>query len=81
MIDRLNMRSVTYSGNQSFPAVPNRSYFQIVMTSGTGTIEFDNGGGAIPLAADEKFSPRVCPTSAIDVVTAGTFIVLSDKQV
>ena len=81
MIERLNMTSKSYSGNTSFPANQNRGYFQIIMTSGTGTVEFGGGGGAIPLAADEKFSPRVCPTSSIDVATAGTFIVLSDKQV
>lgn len=75
MIPRANTQSVEYTGNQTFEANQNRRYFFIVMTSGAGTIEFGNGGGAIPLAEGGHYCPYVCPLSEISVVTAGTFVV------
>lgn len=45
MIDRVNTRSTEHTGDLVIPANQNRSYLFIIQTSGTGTIEFGNGGG------------------------------------
>ena len=74
-LQRVNTTSVEHTGDKTFPAKPNRSYFFIVMTSGTGTVEFNGGGGKIPLATNQFYEPYVCPTGQIDVVTTGTFVV------
>ena len=74
-LQRANVISTEHTGDTTFPKKLNRSYFFIVMTSGTGTIEFGNGGGAIPLTQGQFYEPYVCPTSQIDVVTTGTFVI------
>ena len=75
-IMRLNLRSETYTGNQTFPADKHRGYFLIHMIDATGTIELGGGGGLLPIAIAGTYEPLVAPISEIAVVTAGTFIVV-----
>lgn len=75
---RLNVVSKEYSGNTTLPRNTSRGYFFIVMTTGTATIEFGEGGGTIPLAADAFLEPIVAPTSQIDIVSAGTYTILTN---
>jgi hypothetical protein len=70
-----NTTSVEYTGNTVFPATANRAYFFIVMTVGSGTIEFGGGGGKIPLATGYVLEPQVCPLSEISIESTGTYIV------
>lgn len=74
-ITRLNTVSQEYTGNQTFPFDQDRGYLFIVMTSGTGTVEFGGGGGKIPLAEGAFYEPLVCPLSEISVETTGTFVI------
>lgn len=46
-IVRLNTQSREYTGNTVLPSKRDRGYFFIVMTSGTGTIEFGGGGTTV----------------------------------
>lgn len=70
-----NTVSREYSGNKEFEPNNNRSYFFIVMTSGTGTIEFGKGGGKIPLATGQHYAPPVCPTGWINIESRGVYVV------
>jgi len=76
-LTRVNSISREYTGNQTFPQNLSRSYFFIVMTSGTGTIEFGNGGGKIPLQEGFHYAPHIVPTTEITVETSGTFVIHS----
>jgi hypothetical protein len=75
-LKRANIVSTEYTGNTTIVRNLNRSYFMVIMTSGTGTVEFGGGGGAVPLAADTFYEPYVTPTSEIIVTTTGTFVVV-----
>jgi hypothetical protein len=46
-----------------------------VMTSASGTVEFNQGGGLIPLVNGGHYNPPVAPTCQIDVVTTGSFVI------
>lgn len=74
-IVRLNTESREYTGNTVLPFKRDRGYFFIVMTAGTGTIEFGGGGGKIPLATGFHYSPSVAPISEISIETTGTFVI------
>ena len=74
-IQAKNTVSTPHSGDTTFPQNTNRSYFFIVMTTGTGTIEFGGGGGKIPLEEGAHYNPPVCPTGEILVETTGDFVV------
>lgn len=77
-ITRLNTVSKEYTGNQTFPFDQDRGYFFIVMTSGSGTVQFGGGGGEIPISTSIHYEPSVCPLSEISVLTASetdTFVV------
>ena len=71
-----NTVSTAHTGNLVIPANNNRSYFMIVITSSTGTIEFGNGGGLLPLAQNQFYEPHVCPIGEISIVTAGTYVLI-----
>jgi len=75
-LHRLNIVSKEYTGNTTLPKKANRGYFMIVMTSGTGTIEFGGGGGQVPLTTTAYYEPYVTPTSEISIVTEGTFVLV-----
>lgn len=75
MIERANTRSTEHTGNLVIPSAQNRSYFFIIQTSGTGTIEFGGGGGKIPLSEGTHYNPNVVPTDEISIETTGTFVV------
>lgn len=77
---KLNIVSRAYSGNTTLPRTTNRGYFFIVMITGTATIEFGEGGGKIPLAADAFLEPYIAPTSKIDIVSAGTYVILTNSH-
>ncbi len=74
-ITRLNTVSKEYTGNLTLPFDQDRGYFFIVMTAGTGTVEFGKGGGKIPLAEGNHYNPPVTPTSQIDIETVGTYVI------
>ncbi|QDP58697.1 MAG: hypothetical protein Tp125SUR00d2C35697761_32 [Prokaryotic dsDNA virus sp.] len=71
-----NLTSREYTGNTTLPANQNRGYFYIVFTTGTGTVEFNKGGGLVPIASGEHYEPYVAPIGEISVVTTGTFVVI-----
>ena len=75
-LHRANLVSTTYTGNTTLPPNRNRSYFMLVMTTGTSTVEFGGGGGQLPLAAEAFYEPSVAPTSEVTITTVGTFIVI-----
>lgn len=83
-LTRLNTRSVEYTGDVTLPANSNRGYLFLYVTAGSYTMEFGDGGGAIPLAVSSSYEPVVCPTSKL-VLTANnpadTIIIHSDQQV
>jgi hypothetical protein len=72
-----------YTGNKLF-GHPNsgkrRSFFYVVMISGTGTIEFGDGGGLIPLSSSGIYFSAKGANTTIEVVTTGTYIVHSDNH-
>lgn len=77
---RINSVTKEYTTNVTFPFDQNRSYFMIVVTSGTAAIGF-GGGAKIPLAVGDHYAPYVCPISEIDITVSGAIIVHSDTQV
>ena len=77
-ISRCNTVSREETGNTIIPANKNRSYFFIVFTTGSGTIEFGNGGGLIPLANSAFYEPIVAPTGEISIVSAGGVYVIHE---
>lgn len=75
MITRVNTRSTEHTGNLVIPANQNRSYFFILQTVGTGTIEFGGGGGKIPLAEGVHYIPSIAPTDEIVIESTGTYVI------
>jgi hypothetical protein len=75
--------SVEYTGNKLF-GHPNsgkrRSFFYVVMIAGTGTIEFGEGGGLIPLSLSGIYFSAEGANATIEVVTTGTYIVHTDNH-
>jgi hypothetical protein len=71
-----NLTSKEYTSNTTLPANTNRTYFFIVMTSGAGSVEFNNGGGQVPLLENQFYEPYICPTSEVTIVTSGTCTVV-----
>lgn len=71
--------SVEYTGNTVFPSDPYRLYFFVVMLGGaSGTIEFGDGGGKIPLSATDKYiEPFVTPSSKVTIESTGSYIVIA----
>lgn len=75
-VARVNSRSTEHTGNLVLGKNPNRTYFFITFTSGSGTIEFGGGGGKIPLGTGYHYNPNVAPTSEISIETAGgTYVI------
>ncbi len=72
---RANTISTEHSGDLLIPADNKRSYFFIVMTSGSAGLEFGGGGGLVPLTEGAHYNPPIAPVGAIRVVTEGTYIV------
>jgi hypothetical protein len=72
-----------YTGNKLF-GHPNsgkrRSFFYVVMLSGTGTVEFGDGGGLIPLGINGEYQTIDGANTTIEVVTTGTYVVHSDNH-
>ena len=75
-VARVNSRSYERTDNTTLPMNTNRSYFFIVFTAGTGTIEFGGGGGKIPLTTGAHYVPGVAPTSEISIESiGGTYVI------
>lgn len=73
---RTNAASREESENTVIPANPNRTYFFIVFTVGSGTVEFGGGGGKIPIANLGHYGPHLAPTGVISVEsTGGTYVI------
>lgn len=70
-----NTTSTEHTGNLILPANNNRGYFFVVMTSGSGTVEFNGGGGKIPLAQGIHYEPYVTPTGEVSIESTGTYVV------
>lgn len=75
--------SIEYTGNKIF-GHPNsgqrRSFFYVLMLSGTGTVEFGGGGGLIPLGVDGEYQTVEGANTTIDVVSTGTYVVSTDNH-
>ena len=69
------LTSTEYTGPLTVAPNPNRSYFFIVVKSGTVDIEFGNGGGKIPLPTGGNYEPLVCPTGSYAVTGSGTYVI------
>tara|TARA_R110001632_G_scaffold171661_1_gene290820 strand:- start:174 stop:413 length:240 start_codon:yes stop_codon:yes gene_type:complete len=76
----IRAETVEYTGNKTFKPSANRSYFFIVMTSGSSTIRFGNAGGEIPLAEGFHYAPPVAFATSITVTTTGTYVVHTDEH-
>ena len=72
-----NIVSTSHTGNLVLSANNNRSYFFIQMLSASGTVEFGGGGGLLPLGINQVYEPNVSPTSAISIVTVGTYVLIT----
>lgn len=73
---RSNMVSTEYTGNVELPANQNRSYFLIVMNSGTADVTFGEGTGGVPVSGSTIFEPRIAPISKITITSTGTYTVV-----
>jgi hypothetical protein len=75
--------SVEYTGNKQF-GHPNsgqrRSFFYVVMLSGTGTVEFGDGEGLIPLGLYGNYQTVDGANTTIEVVSTGTYVVHTDNH-
>ena len=76
MRNTANLTSREYTGTTTLSANPNRTYFYVIMTSGSGSVEFNNGGGQVPLAANSWYEPYICPISEITITTTGACTVV-----
>lgn len=73
----LNIVSKGYTGNTTIPKNLQRGYLMIAMTNGaTGTVEFGEGGGQLPLPADSFYEPLIVPSSEFTITTTGSFVLL-----
>lgn len=75
MLTRVNTRSTEHTGNLIIPFNQNRSMFFIVQITGTGTIEFGNGGGKIPLDTGVHYIPPIVPIDEITIESTGTYVI------
>lgn len=78
--NRLEVASRVYTGDTTFSPNYQRSYLFIVATTAAATVEFDNGGGEIPIPINSFYEPLVTPTTTFTVRTAGDFIVVTNKE-
>ena len=74
-LKRANTISNEHTLPITFPANPNRSYFFVVVTSGSGGVKFGGGTGIIPLEENQHYAPPVCPISQIELTGSGTCVV------
>jgi len=74
-LKRLNVSSKEYTNAITLPIQRNRSYFFIVCTEGSMTVELGEGGGKIPLPVNAHFEPYVVPTSQIKVEGTGKVVI------
>lgn len=75
MNTRVNSRSTEHTGNLTIPPNQNRSLFFIIQIVGTGTIEFGEGGGKIPLDEGVHYIPPAVPTDKIIIESTGTYVI------
>jgi hypothetical protein len=68
MISKANYKSITITEETTFATDTQRNYFMVVPTTGTATIEFNDGGGLVPLAEGGFFEPLVVPVGTIKIV-------------
>ncbi len=76
-LDRMNLISKEYTGNQTFNANTQRGYLLIQMGNSGGTVELGEGGGQLSVPAGGVYEPLICPISQIDVRTTGSFVVIT----
>ena len=79
MLQRLNISSVAYTGNVTFPADSRRGYFMVVASGALATVELGRGGGKVPLELGGHYQPRVTPISEI-TIEGVDFIVITDSH-
>ena len=71
-----NITTTEYTGTTVLSPNSNRSYFYVISTVGTATVQFGYAGGQIPLANLAWYEPYVCTTGEITVV--GTTYVIAE---
>lgn len=78
---RAQVSSVEYTGNKTFGQDTQRGYLFVAMGAGAaGTIEFGNGGGKIPIAAEGFIEPYIVPTSEFTIECTGSYVVLTTQS-
>lgn len=76
MISKTNLVSKQYTGNTTFPVDQTRNYFFVVMLAGaSGTIEFGEGGGKIPLQEGYHYEPGTVSMGIIKIEATGDYVV------
>ena len=70
--------STTYTGNTAFTGERGREYFMIQATDAALTVEFGGGTGGVSVPVGGFYEPYVSPSSEINVVTTGSFVVVSN---
>lgn len=75
MISKANYRSIQITAETTFAADTQRNYFMVVPTTGTATVEFNGGGGLVPIAEGGALEPHVVPTGTIKIVPSGVCVV------
>lgn len=79
-IQRLNVQSTLHVNSLSLVADPSRGRFEIVQLTGDSTVEFGQGGGLLPIPAEYHYVPTVCPTGQIDILTTGSYVIVTTSN-
>lgn len=70
--------STTYTGNTTIPAKRGREYFLVQPTDAALTVNFGNGTGAIAIVNGSYFEPYIAPSTEINIITTGSFVVVTN---
>lgn len=73
-----NLVSTTYTGNTTILAERGREYFLIQATDAALTLTLGFGDGSIEVPNGGYYEPYVAPSTQIDIVTAGSFVVVTN---
>ena len=73
---RTNYTSREHTGTTVLTPNNNRGYLAIFPTIGSATVEFNGGGGLVPIAQGDSFEPYVAPIGTVEIV-GGTYTVVS----
>ena len=65
---RTNLTSRAQTGTTVLEPNNNRSYFAVFPTTDGATIEFNEGGGLVPVAEGGFYEPYVVPTGLVEII-------------